>query len=627
MKKILLLALFAIGQTIFAQDTANECINAYPLCGALGEPFLNTIASPNADPLSVESYGCLGSEPNPAWFYMPVSQSGDLNFLIEQYTFGNTPIDVDFICWGPFTGAVCGPEFLNTSAVVDCSYSASSTEEVNIPGAVAGEYYMIMVTNFSNQAGLITIMDTNSQGALDCSGINLNAFLDANANGVQDVGEMGFPLGNFVYEANNDGNVHTVTSFNGSYTIYDEVLGNTYDFQYDIAPEYTDYYTVATPSYTDIPVMPGNAVVTYNFPVTITTPYQDLAIYTIPVSAPPVPGFTYIEQIVYSNLGNQAIATGSINYVKELNATITTISDGSAVLSPTGFDLPFTNLQPFETRTFTVTLQTPVIPDVNLDDAFTSTVTITPLEDDATPENNTSVSTQVVVGSYDPNDIIESRGRDVLIDDFTNDDYLYYRIRFQNTGTASALNVSVDDVLDPQLDQNTVEMLYASHDFVLDRQDNHLVWTFNHILLPAEQDNEEGSHGYIYFRVKPVAGFAVGDIIPNDASIYFDFNPAIVTNTFETHFMAPLSVVAVDQTNFSVYPNPAKDNITIALNKGTETIASVKIYDVTGKTLYTNSAIAANSLQIDSTPFAPGTYFVEITGSTNTKTVKKLLKQ
>ena len=70
-----------------------------------------------------------------------------------------------------------------------------------------------MVTNFSNQPGYIRISDVGtSQGAIDCTGIRLNAFLDTNANGVQDNGETNFPLGQFQYEMNGNGTVHNVTS-------------------------------------------------------------------------------------------------------------------------------------------------------------------------------------------------------------------------------------------------------------------------------------------------------------------------------------------------------------------------------------------------------------------------------
>ena len=630
MKKILLLIAVCLGPCLYAQNTANLCENAYSLCGALGEPFLNTVNSAPAAPPDTPTFDCLVYTPNPAWFYMPVSQTGALTILMEQnksINFDGTPLDVDFICWGPFESSdACGAELLNSTTEVGCSFSASAFESFTIPNATAGQYYKILVTNFSNLAGFIRISTIGSEGALDCSGINLNAFLDANANGTQEPEEQGFPLGTFQYEANNSGDVHTITTFNGNYTIYDESLNNSYDFQFDIAPQYAAYYSIATPSYTNVPVTAGNAVVTYNFPVVITQPYQDLGIYTIANGAP-VSGFSTGYKIVYGNLGNVAVPTGTVNFTTDAAISITSASDAAAVITGNSLALNFSNLLPFEIRTFTIMVDVPAIPAVSLDQVITSTATITPVTADVSPNNNTSISTQFIIGSYDPNDKMEAHGRQVVITDFDTNDYLYYTIRFQNTGTANALNVRVEDLLDSQLDPNSVEMLHSSHDFTLDREGSHLTWKFNHINLPSQQDNEAASHGYVYFRVKPVAGFAVGDIIPNSADIYFDFNPAIVTNTFSTEFVAALATPQVATQAFMLYPNPAKNTVNITAGNTADVIASVKIYDLTGKIIYIQDNTAPGKVVINSSAFASGTYFVEILSNSNTKTIKKLLIQ
>ena len=59
-----------------------------------------------------------------------------------------------------------------TTQSTGCSYSASATEHFNIPNAIAGEYYIILITNFSNQPGFINVaVEDTSTGAIDCSGI------------------------------------------------------------------------------------------------------------------------------------------------------------------------------------------------------------------------------------------------------------------------------------------------------------------------------------------------------------------------------------------------------------------------------------------------------------------------
>ncbi|MXN91553.1 T9SS type A sorting domain-containing protein [Flavobacterium sp. Sd200] len=628
MKKVLLI-LILFGQFCYAQDTASSCENAYSLCGSIGTPFMNTINNPPAATPQDPTFGCLVTTPNPSWFYLPVSQSGNLEFLIEQdmdLDFSTTrSIDVDFICWGPFdsTTNICGPQNLNSGAIVDCSYSPMWSETVNIPNATAGSYYLLMVTNFSNLSGYIRITDMSpaGQGALSCSGLKMQAFLDSNSNGVQDEGEIDFLYGNFVYETNNSGNPHSVTSLSGIHTIYDENLANSYDLSYAIPQQYAEYYSSAT-TYQDINPQPAGSVETFQFPITIEQSFTDLRVNIIP-GTPPVPGFEYTIYVAYTNLGTLNIPTGTINYTNQSGFQVSYVSESGALISGSGFSYTFADLAPFETRIITVNIQVPVIPDIALGDEVINTVTGT-VENDSVPENNTYEITEIVVGSYDPNDITESRGREIMINDFNDSDYLYYTIRFQNTGTAPAINARIENLLGNDFDYSTVEMLHSSHDFILDRNNNQLTWNFSQILLPAEQDNEPASHGYVYFRVKPLPGYEAGDIIPNTAEIYFDFNPAIVTNTFESEFVdnvagnKPFAV-----TGFSLYPNPAKSNVNI-LPQGNNAIATVKISDLTGKTIYTLKNTTTGVLTINTTGFASGTYFVEITGSNGITTVKKL---
>jgi hypothetical protein len=59
-------------------------------------------------------------------------------------------------------------------------------------------------------------------------------------------------------------------------------------------------------------------------------------------------------------------------------------------------------------------------------------------------------------------------------------------------------------------------------------------------------------------------GFAVGDIVPNTASIYFDTNPAIITNTFTTEFTAALANASFGFENFVLYPNPTNSFMVLA---------------------------------------------------------------
>ena len=61
---------------------------------------------------------------------------------------------------------MCGAIF-GGALSIDCSYSAAATEQVNIPAAVAGQWYMLLVTNFSNAPTNISAAAGNVAGVVD----------------------------------------------------------------------------------------------------------------------------------------------------------------------------------------------------------------------------------------------------------------------------------------------------------------------------------------------------------------------------------------------------------------------------------------------------------------------------
>jgi uncharacterized repeat protein (TIGR01451 family) len=280
---------------------------------------------------------------------------------------------------------------------------------------------------------------------------------------------------------------------------------------------------------------------------------------------------------------------------------------------------------PFETRTIDVSLSVPTIPTVNAGQYLTNSVSIEPITGDVVPENNQNSVTQMVVNAYDPNDKMEARGEQILISSFTQNDYLYYTIRFENTGNASAINVRINDVLNDQLDATTVKMVSASHPYILDQVDNNLTWRFDNIQLPVSIANTNIGKGYVTFKVKPMSGYAVGDVIPNSAAIYFDFNPAIVTNTFNSEFVNQLSIGENELSNFILAPNPATDSFTISLADNTQTIKDVFVYDISGKVVLSKKSIDNYTTSVDVSNISSGMYFVEITSDLNKKVTKKLI--
>jgi hypothetical protein len=171
MKKnyVLLLLFFAYISNSFGQTIAPGCSSALPFCAGTssqGLSFPNTTNLPNNN-----TYSCLGSQPNASWYYLQISQAGNLTFTICQTSLQNcqgTPLDVDFIAWGPFDSPTCGQTNLNATTQVGCSFSPAPTETFTINNAIVGKYYMVLMTNFINLPGFISLAQTSGNGATSC---------------------------------------------------------------------------------------------------------------------------------------------------------------------------------------------------------------------------------------------------------------------------------------------------------------------------------------------------------------------------------------------------------------------------------------------------------------------------
>ncbi|MCP2937046.1 hypothetical protein NK983_30585, partial [Salmonella enterica subsp. enterica serovar Typhimurium] len=86
------------------------------------------------------------------------------------YISGTGGFDVDAAAWGPFTTPTGNCN--NLGAPVSCDYSSSSTATISIPNAVAGQYYQVLITNFSNQPQNINFVQNNASspgaGSTNC---------------------------------------------------------------------------------------------------------------------------------------------------------------------------------------------------------------------------------------------------------------------------------------------------------------------------------------------------------------------------------------------------------------------------------------------------------------------------
>ena len=224
-KTLLIIQLFiAVLFTGSAFSQGADCATADPFCSPSSFPAsTSTVAESGPD------YGCLGDQPNPAWYFLQIATSGDLEIELS-----NTAVeDIDFICWGPFPNlaAACGNltgggffdlcTFMGTypcGNIVDCSYEMDAVEYVDIPGAVAGQVYMMLITNFSGEVTDIVAEQISGTGSTDCSIVppaGCNIAFNGTLTTTCDAASNYTMAGAFSYTGNPGTGTATVTVNNG----------------------------------------------------------------------------------------------------------------------------------------------------------------------------------------------------------------------------------------------------------------------------------------------------------------------------------------------------------------------------------------------------------------------------
>ncbi len=426
------------------------------------------------------------------------------------------------------------------------------------------------------------------------------------------------PFSNIMIVADSGVNEYaTFSQFNGVYQLLVEEPGN-----YTTAPviPFAGYFTVTPETYTSNFENLGITEIN-SFCLEPNGVLHDLEISIFPITEDPRPGFNSHYRIVYRNVG-PLIENGTITFEYE-GSMMTFVSASETVQSFTAGEVVFNfqDLDPLETQFIDVVFNVLPPPTVNGGDVFNLLVSINgSSEDDLTPTNNSHGIKPVVVNSYDPNDIRVMEGEEILIEDV--DKYLHYIIRFQNTGSASAININVEHELDEKLDWETMRLENLSHPGRVEIVNGSMVnFIFDDIHLPDSTSNEPASHGHIAYKIKPKSNVVVGDIFSAVADIYFDFNPPIITNTATTEIVEPLSVGEFNAQSIQLYPNPAKDQLKITSHK---IMDKLTIVDINGRVL--NDIQLSNSeYTLDVSTLTKGVYFLEIQSGAS-KSTKKFIK-
>jgi hypothetical protein len=437
-------------------------------------------------------------------------------------------------------------------------------------------------------------------------------YYDANDNGVYNNGEELLPQQIVKVLPNN---WLGASDANGNYIVkLDTAVSNTWS-----AANNYRYATITPASYTlsnihNLGLQSGS----YDFGVHIIPNVKDLE--TTLGSSPARPGFT----------ANVTVTTNNIGTVNQSNITI-------KLKKPSGFDVLATSIAPtsisndtliwnnisidyLEHQSISIELQMPV--DAVLGDSAVYEAWSNGTEGDTTPLDNYATWTEVIRGSFDPNDKLVNPS--TLPPTYNADtDRLLYTIRFQNTGTDAAFTVIVRDEIPNNLDVSSLRVVNASHKYqLIVREKNIVEVAFPNIMLPDSNTNEAKSHGFVQLEFKPKAGLPVNADINNTASIFFDYNLPVITNTATTKIQLILGTASNRKLNFKLFPNPTSSSIKIELPYNGN--GNWYLTDISGNRIKQNSIENnTDAFDINVADVASGTYLLtlEMNGTVSTSKV------
>jgi hypothetical protein len=413
-----------------------------------------------------------------------------------------------------------------------------------------------------------------------------------------------------------NGNLTTYayTNADGNYTLTNIQQGNNLVTPVTVPMN----FTVGTPSSQTFDVLGSTNELTADFCLLVANPLTDVSVQFYPANAarPGLPAY-YMLQV--SNIGTlSAMGTVTLQY----DASKLTFANSNAAPSSTTANTITFNygpLLPMQGTSFALTFNVAIPPTANAGEVLIFDADAITVGTDVDMANNSADLSQTLVNSLDPNDIMVLEGAYISAEQA--DGWLNYIIRFQNTGTAEAINIRIENKLDGNLDWSTFTPMASSHTFQAQRTSDDVTFRFNGINLPAASQNELASHGFVTYKIKPVADFSEGEIIAANAQIFFDFNAPITTNTVTTQIQS-LGVNENTDGAFVMYPNPASEILNV---KVSSSVLDISVYDVLGKQVFKDRATAnEGTAAIDVSSLSPGLYLIRMESDGKTA-VKKLV--
>jgi len=232
--------------------------------------------------------------------------------------------------------------------------------------------------------------------------------------------------------------------------------------------------------------------------------------------------------------------------------------------------------------------------------------------------DDTVIHTDTVTSSFDPNDKqVYPTGN------IAAGSTLTYTLAFENTGNAPATNIHILDTLDANLNAKSMQVITSSvpvkvYSFKTTSGLTVAKFDFVNINLPDSTHHGQ-CEGFLTFSINTKTGLATGTSVNNRASVYFDDNEGVLTNTV-SNIIHPLSIHELSgEGQLIIYPNPVNNDLVIKAN-----IAQynhVMIINAMGQTLM-QQQLQPNETHISTRNLIPCMYYIMFKGESGVKVEK-----
>jgi uncharacterized repeat protein (TIGR01451 family) len=636
--------------------------SAYIGCGTIGtSPYLNDIWQYNADSnkwtqknnfpgpntnrtgtvgFALGSFGYAGSGGqyglyNDCWKYNPTN---DTWLQITNFPGATRSHAVTFVVNGtPFFGSglnVSGAPLTDFWAFDTTSQTWSSIDSLPSKGrwmatgfSINNSYGFVGTGNndastYYSDMWKLTPSPANNQ----IGGI---VYVDKNANCIYDSG-TDVPVVNITMKAVHNGNIAAiaVTNFLGKYSF--DYLNSSYNYKIEMDSASSSAYSATCPASGIIDTVP--TATNINFAVQCNKGFDLTGILAACIDTPFI-GESEISACIYNT--RCMSVNGSMKLVIDTSFKVYFIlSDSTPTVSGDTLTWNFNNMGPEGNQYLCVSLKGTV--NLPPNDSIQISLIATPIAGDSVPSNNiitywVHVFPHNCIGvPFDPNEKSVSP-----VGNITPSQRLTYAIQFQNTGTAVAHNVVVIDTLSPYLDPATLQIINSSAPMTTEIIAGHILkFTFNNISLPDTATSKIASIGDLTYSILPLSTVPDGIDIKNTADIYFDANPAVITNT--THSPVGNVVTSVvsnslQNGNITCFPNPSSNKVTILYSLNQSANVSISVYDMLGDKIkdLVNDSKVAGTYNVEWMPngISPGVYLLRYVVNGEAKVQKLIITQ